>query len=229
MSPTEKLINTLDLYKTPIIPSRLRNETSRIPASSSSSDSLDLFRKRKRMVLMTDEDGRKVKGPKKGPTAHKTKPYAGEGGMKRLLAKRKTEAEEAAKEKEQRSKDTEKASKEIQTIPFVETTPPPASALRQEEWFKPTAEGQKPPLPSTSTLRVGRTMTHRNHGPPVSRPNKPSFSVPADEEEMADETNNQPEVKTVPMFAPPEGFSFASNASYPLSCSMILPLIYFPN
>ncbi|KAH7909137.1 hypothetical protein BJ138DRAFT_263226 [Hygrophoropsis aurantiaca] len=96
INAAEKALHELEVYKTPLLPTRLKGSTA-IP---------DIFMPKKghQLTLMRDERDNKprlgMKGKskdksKRKPTVNGTKPYAGEGGMKKWLARRKKEEEEA--------------------------------------------------------------------------------------------------------------------------------------
>lgn len=91
VNAAEKALHDLDVYKTPLLPSRLRGSHT-IP---------DMFKPKKTHapVLMRSERERKPRlgTSEKAETEQATaaKPYAGRGGMKKMLAKRKMEEQEA--------------------------------------------------------------------------------------------------------------------------------------
>ncbi|KAL0947309.1 hypothetical protein HGRIS_013428 [Hohenbuehelia grisea] len=112
-TPVQKAIHELDIYKTPLIPSRLRATTpslraydiNSIVSQDANSGAPDLFKKR-HPILMNDRQRRTSGSKRKGrdddnegkrKNVNETKPYAGEGGMKKLLARRKAEDEAMAK------------------------------------------------------------------------------------------------------------------------------------
>ncbi|KAG6379232.1 hypothetical protein JVT61DRAFT_11680 [Boletus reticuloceps] len=95
----EVALHELEVYKTPLLPTRFKGATA-VP-------DMFLHREKKAITLMTDDRpvkprlGTKSKGKRKERererergTINGTKPYAGEGGMKKWLARRKKEEEE---------------------------------------------------------------------------------------------------------------------------------------
>ncbi|KAI0646802.1 hypothetical protein C8Q79DRAFT_1008969 [Trametes meyenii] len=221
MNAAEKALHDLDVYKTPLLPSRLRGSQT-IP---------DMFKPKKTHapVLMRSERERK---PRLGtserlqedeqPTA--SKPYAGRGGMKKMLAKRKMEEQEERERERASAIETdqdeeadgphkpaykppsEKDEVEIQKVPDVSLPPPePAQPVR------PVGGREQ------SSLRVGRPRMSRNH---IARPMSKArnrFSAVFDEDDgedyMLDEKSEQTTVeepKKMPtLFESPKGFSFA--------------------
>ncbi|KAH9857821.1 hypothetical protein C2E23DRAFT_856465 [Lenzites betulinus] len=219
VNAAEKALHDLDVYKTPLLPSRLRGSQT-IP---------DMFKPKKTHapVLMRSERERKPRlgtsekvDAEEQPTA--SKPYAGRGGMKKMLAKRKKEEEE--------ERERERASA-IETDLDEEADGPHKPAYKGDESVdvqKKAAEiAPPPPEPvfpvrpvggrEQSSLRVGRTHTSRNH---IARPvakSRNRFSAAFDEDDgddsMLDETREQAaaeEPKKLPtLFESPKGFSFA--------------------
>ncbi|KAI0637243.1 hypothetical protein C8Q77DRAFT_556507 [Trametes polyzona] len=220
VNAAEKALHDLDVYKTPLLPSRLRGSQT-IP---------EMFKPKKTHapVLMRSDRERK---PRLGtsetleeeqPVA--SKPYAGRGGMKKMLAKRKLEEEEE-RERERASaietdqdeevdgphkapaKRAEEAHEKAQKVPDV-TLPPPEPAAP----VRPIGGREQ------SSLRVGRTRTSRNH---IARPiakARNRFSAAFDEDEgddsMLEESREQAaaeEPKKLPtLFESPKGFTFAA-------------------
>ncbi|KAI0327151.1 hypothetical protein GY45DRAFT_1159016 [Cubamyces sp. BRFM 1775] len=214
----EKALHDLDVYKTPLLPSRLRGSQT-IP---------DMFKPKKAHapVLMRSERERK---PRLGTSekaeaeqATAAKPYAGRGGMKKMLAKRKMEEQEehereraSAIETDQdeeaqgphkvsqtRRGDVTHTEKVPDVTPIPTETAPPARPVGGRE---------------QSSLRVGRVRTSRNHiARPVSK-SRNRFSAAFDEDEgddaMLDEVREQnavEEPKKLPtLFESPKGFTFA--------------------
>jgi nucleoporin NUP1 len=210
------------VYKTPLLPTRLRG-SSAIP---------DMFRHRKghTPVLMHDRENK----PRLGMTDQHTvsekgleeglspKPYAGRGGMKKLLAKRRLE-EEKEKEKE---KATVIETDEEEAV----TTSQKARDLDEKlvrELEKPREEQEQEPLrPQVggrvqSSLRVGRERTSRNHiARPKTKPKGGRFSAlyEEDEDSMNDgtrweESRDDVAIK-LPTFQLPSGFSFAKDVRH---------------
>ena len=87
-APAERALRQLDVYKTPLLPTRMRS--SNLPASITATTTPDMFKcRRLHLILMQDERLGKRTG--KSPVVNETKPYAGQGGMRKLLARRKLE------------------------------------------------------------------------------------------------------------------------------------------
>lgn len=235
VNAAEKALHELDIYKTPLLPSRLRGSTT-IP---------DIFKPKPRRshtpIFMRSDKNEK---PKLGKTKDKkqevngTKPYAGEGGLKKMLARRKQEEEEERQqEKVNAMDDGELDEEEIVPTkksgrPYVgKPTDTPASQPEKRYESVPAI----PPLPKfdpsfdrtannreQSSLRVGRTRTSRNH---ISRPttrSKNRFSAAYEddddedqmlEEKSADVIALEEAARKVPAFRVPDGFSFAKEVS----------------
>ncbi|KAG6833498.1 hypothetical protein H0H87_006070 [Tephrocybe sp. NHM501043] len=216
----EKALHELDIYKTPLVPTRLRSSNISTTATSS-----NLFKSRRasNLVLMQSDNiserlGRKSIGKKDLPTVNITKPYAGEGGMKKLLARRKQEADD---ENDEFPPDEDQMDDGSQTRHGK-------SAARSETVLAP---GPLPSLHSrpdrsstqSSSLRVGRTKSSRNHITRPARPQKMKFSAAFDEDAMDDGEELDEEamqrkkerealeeaVRHAPVFKIPEGFTFA--------------------
>ncbi|KAF8078175.1 hypothetical protein FPV67DRAFT_1464451 [Lyophyllum atratum] len=229
-SAIEKALHELDIYKTPLVPTRLRS--SNIPATSSSAD---LFKSRRssHLILMQDEKrinrlGRDVSGKKEVPVVNGTKPYAGEGGMKKLLARRKQEADEENDDGQPSIQDegedrmdegVQKLGKRVATR--VEISPPVLPPTKTD-WFSANTISSSRPA-ATSSLRVGRTKA-RNHIARPPRPAKTKFSAAYDDDDAMDDAEElDPEAierkkerealeeaaKRAPVFQIPAGFSFA--------------------
>jgi nucleoporin NUP1 len=223
VNAAEIALQELEVYKTPLLPTRLKGSAT-IP---------DMFvhKEKKQITLMTDDRpvkprlGTKGKGKDKSKKKAKeaingTKPYAGEGGMKKWLARRKREVEEAKDkdeaeamederaEEEQRRKDAEAHEKKREQELRLPPPPPPSVPA-----FAPRPARE---TPLTSSLRVGRTRTGRNHiDRPVSRhPGKFSAVFEDEDEEMdegraAEQKALEEAAKKVPVFELPAGFTFA--------------------
>lgn len=220
----KRTIEELDVYKTPLVPSRLRKAASgsaQNPAFSGSAGVTDMFRSKKGLVLMQDERKSPHLGKKsrkaKGKETNGTKPYAGEGGMKRLLARRKKETQDSAGVEpadEPEPKASADSAHRTSMPPPEILLPPPG-----KEVFAPMSSMAKPQ--GGSSLRVGRTLTSRTH---ISRP-KPSsklkFSASFDDDDDGmDENERNSEIKAIdeaskraPTFSVPAGFSFAKDVS----------------
>lgn len=218
-------MHELEVYKTPLLPTRLKGATA-VP-------DMFLHRERKHITLMTDDRptkprlGTKSKGKEKGKRKERepmngTKPYAGEGGVKKWLARRKKEEEEA-KEKERAEAmederaEEEKKRKEVEAEKKkreeeLKVPPPPPSA----PVFEPRVPHEGP---LSSSLRVGRTRTGRNHiERPVSRRAKFSAAFEDEDEDMeepraAEQKALEEAAKKAPAFELPAGFTFAKEVS----------------
>ncbi|KAL1947565.1 hypothetical protein VTO73DRAFT_13289 [Trametes versicolor] len=219
VNAAEKALHDLDVYKTPLLPSRLRGSQT-IP---------DMFKPKQSRapVLMRNERERKPRlgtseklSEDEQPTA--SKPYAGRGGMKKMLAKRKME------EREERERERASA---IETDQDEEVDGPhkpapkpvePENIPTQKAAPQVTLPEAVPPMRPVggreqSSLRVGRTRTSRNHiARPISKASN-RFSAAFDEDEgddaMFDENREQAaaeEPKKLPtLFESPKGFTFA--------------------
>lgn len=146
------------------------------------------------------------------------KPYAGRGGMKKLLARRRMEEDEE-KERDRSTAietDEEEASSTAQKAQaldekLVKELAHPAEPEPQP--FRPFVGGRE-----QSSLRVGRQRTSRNH---IARPQAKArggrFSALYEEEEedaMDDGSRGKDDAaKKLPSFQPPPGFSFAKDVS----------------
>lgn len=163
-------------------------------------------RRSSRLVLMLDDGERGRKAHK--TTVNETKPYAGQGGMKKLLARAKLDAD---KEDESPTTEPKEPSPPL-VVASVPAPPPPGS-----DWFATALSSV--PNPAGSSLRVGRQKISRNH---IQRPSKSRFSA-ADEDEgdeaMEDDDSSRERkaleeaAKKVPVFQIPPGFSFAKDVS----------------
>lgn len=222
------------MYKTPLLPTRLRGSNT-VP---------DMF-KPKRVhapVLMHDRDQKprlgmadKASGSAKAPEESQgVKPYAGSGGMRKLLARRRKEEEEQEeKEKEQEKEDaivtdeepdTRQQAQELEAKLAAELNP--VSVHEPEQVDPPTTciGGREQP-----SLRVGRTRTSRNH---IARPKVKSqagrFSALYEEDE--DDAMEEGRDKDVKLPTPPEkvsavqvpsGFSFAKEVMSRSDCHFL--------
>ncbi|TFK25034.1 hypothetical protein FA15DRAFT_668907 [Coprinopsis marcescibilis] len=207
-APAQRALYELDIYKTPLIPTRLRSLNR--PSGSNASDIPSMFKPRRssQLVLM-DDDRRHDKG-KKGRSSKQhradTKPYAGAGGMKKLLARRKQEVEESS-DKETETREEPSA---------------PSTSSKEPDWFEVASAGN--PLPSGSSVRVGRVRGTRNHiERPSARPRHNKFSAVFEEEddlmdpaEEARRKELEEAAKKLPVFDIPAGFTFAKPEATPL-------------
>lgn len=217
INTTEKILRELEVYKTPLLPTRLRGSNG-IP---------EMFKPKKGhgLVLMHDRDSKSRLGS--GEKSEKdlednqvSKPYAGRGGMKKLLARRRQEEEEE-KEKERLSAietDEEEALRTSQKAKELDEKL--VKDLSQP--LNPEPEPQRASVGgrAQSSLRVGRTKSSRNH---IDRPKAKGkgggrFSALYEEEEedAMDDGFKQESPKKLPAWAPPPGFSFAKDTA-PLS------------
>jgi len=183
----------------------------------------DMFKSRRasRPILMSDDRDKSGAKKKKGPVVNETKPYAGEGGMKKLLARAKLEAE---KEREDEKEDDGGQSMDDNKEGASELPLSPPPTLITSDWFKSAVSGTSASS-SGSSLRVGRQKTSRNH---IQRPSKSRFSAAYDDEgddamdddERVKERRILEEAATkVPVFNIPPGFTFAKD----VSCSQFFP------
>lgn len=235
VNAAEKALHELDIYKTPLLPSRLRG-SSTIP---------DMFKPKPQrahtpilMLADRDEKPRLGKGKGKGEV-NGTKPYAGEGGMKKLLARRRQEADEEREAERAQAMDdgTILEEDEEEDQPRGKQGRSYGAGLAREKHApekKYEAVPALPPVPTfdptfdrnagreQSSLRVGRTRIARNH---ITRPTSKShnrFSAAFDEEEEDDQMGDEKSAdqialeeaaKKVPVFSVPAGFSFAKEVS----------------
>ena len=211
INTTEKILRELEVYKTPLLPTRLRG-SSAVP---------DMFKTKRGhgLVLMHDRDSKSRLGAGDKPekdldVSQSPKPYAGRGGMKKLLARRRQEAEEE-KEKERAAAietDEEEALRTSQKAKELDEK-------LVKELDRPLEQEPEPERPAVagrpqSSLRVGRLKSSRNH---IDRPRAKGrgggrFSAlyEEDEEDSMDDGYKQESPK-LPTWAPPAGFSFAKD------------------
>ena len=240
MSIAEKALHELDVYKTPLLPTRLKSSTS-VP---------DIFKPKKAhyLILMQDKDGSARLGVPSNKKSKKnringTKPYAGEGGMKKLLARRKREEEgekdtavgteghgDAAggERKSSRARVDGRTSTADAASDRKESEPPNRSSNTDRS---SEVVGGRP----QSSLRVGRTKINRSH---LTRPPRPAnrFSARyADEDgddQMQDDTELSKEqlileeaAKKVPVFEIKPGFTFAKESVSILTFHLRQPIV----
>ena len=234
-SPAEKALHELDIYKTPLIPSRLRlsNETSKSTEQVASSSVPDLFKSRRtsKLVLIHDEKrstrlGAKHVDSRKAPVVNDTKPYAGEGGMKKLLARHKYDI---GVDEEQDVQDTEDKGMDddAQVELSRKSETGKGTSATKTDWFAAASTIDRP-LNTTSSLRVGRDKKRNHIARPKAKLVKPKFSAAFDEDgdDVMDDGINDEKEKAGKeevsgnrfIFTPPPGFSFVqnvSNISYP--------------
>ncbi|KAG2149306.1 hypothetical protein DEU56DRAFT_752938 [Suillus clintonianus] len=227
INPAEKALHELEVYKTPLLPSRLKGAP--IP---------DTFipKKNRPITLMHDRDRERKKGKGKNKMKDRdgvngTKPYAGEGGMKKWLARRKWE-EEAVRAHEDADRETEKerameedesAEAEAQRVREQQKKAQVEEARRKMQMEVPAvpkAPAFEPKLSATremSSLRVGRSRV-RNHieRPSAKRTNRFSAAFEDDEDVMDDDRVALEEAaKKAPVFEIPPGFTFAKETPIP--------------
>ena len=168
--------------------------------------------------------GRKVRPNGKPAVVNETKPYAGEGGMKKLLARRKLEREEDQEDNREQAKGDRETTQSIEMANTTSLTPkevinpvPPSHILPQ----KNSAAFASSSSSSGSSLRVGRAKTSRNHiNRPIARPSKTKFSAVFeddgddamggdDEDALKEKEILKESARNAPVFDIPAGFSFA--------------------
>ncbi|KAG9226029.1 hypothetical protein CCMSSC00406_0008691 [Pleurotus cornucopiae] len=263
LTPAQKALHALDVYKTPLIPTRLRAGTPTqglfdvnglISGSTSGLTGPDLFRRRNPLILMNDrerggrrkgdrESSKRDKKHKKTREVNETKPYAGAGGMKKLLARARAEdADElrsASNEipKGESRMSTDKAKQKVEVDEEVQTDDNNVPPLPSSDWYSIASQPTQAGPSLGSSLRVGRSKISRNHiarpaAPIGKRPNK--FSAVYEDEVMdgdddakdaaAFESDDRRKerieleeaAKRVPVFNPPPSFSFAKEGPAPV-------------
>lgn len=225
----EIALQELEKYRTPLVPSRLGSSNVDVALPG-----LFQARKKARALVLIKRDKRDDK-PRLGhaskyinsskekdkdtPSKNKnSKPYAGEGGLKKLLARRKQEVIEAEfvedpdvqtmgddNERElEHPKRTSKIAEPVRspaTFARKVSAPPPSSFV--------SMTGRKPVH--------GRTSRARTVGPTRTR-NRFTAAYEDDEQDGADDLTTMPEELSresesvsvsLPKFEPPSGFSFA--------------------
>ncbi|KAF8636477.1 hypothetical protein AX17_003292 [Amanita inopinata Kibby_2008] len=245
-SPAERALHELDIYKTPLLPSRLRssNDSAQSAEVLATSAIPDLFksRRKQKLVLMHDDKrpirlGTKGTDAGKTPVANNTKPYAGEGGMKKLLARRKLEA--VADE------GIVKSSQDRQVFDVTAD-----EAMEDDRASKPETNGvdSAATLPlvtdrfaaapinlhisgTGSSLRVGRVKTRNHIARPMAKLSRSKFSAAFEDDgddimdEGAVETEKEKDreredtTSRAPIFSAPPGFSFAKELPQPVQSS----------
>ncbi|KAG2041551.1 hypothetical protein BDR03DRAFT_1077242 [Suillus americanus] len=241
INPAEKALHELEVYKTPLLPSRLKGAP--IPDTF-------ISKKSRPITLMHDRDRERKKG--KGKIKMKdrdgvngTKPYAGEGGMKKWLARRKREEEavrayeeaDREKDKERAMEEDESAEAEAERLSEQQQKAQAEEAQRKKQMevaAVPKAPAFEPKLGATremSSLRVGRSRM-RNHieRPSAKRTNKFSAAFEDDEDVMDDERAALEEAaKKAPVFEIPAGFTFAKEVDqFHGTCAKELPISALP-
>ena len=246
-APAERALHQLDVYKTPLLPTRMRS--SNLPASITATTTPDMFKRRRpsHLILMQDDKDRLGKKTGKSPVVNETKPYAGEGGMKKLLARRKLEEDlELENDRNDKADPKDNASQEDRADQMAKeiglmggdtshyNLPPLTAASLSgnksgSDWFT-TASGSSVST-SGSCLRVGRAKTSRNH---IQRPSRARFSAVYEDDvddSMEDDRNRRTEreeleeaARKAPLFNIHRGFSFANDTSVCYFC--YFPLFY---
>jgi nucleoporin NUP1 len=209
--------------------------SSNLPASITATTTPDMFKSRRpsHLILMQDDKDRQMG---KRPVMNETKPYAGEGGMKKLLARRKLEEDlEVENDQKDKADRKDKDGQENQADPMAKETGPmdgnishynlhplPATSLSgnkpSPDWFA-TVSGSSAST-TGSSLRVGREKTSRNH---IQRPSRARFSAVYEDDvddSMEDDINRRTEreeleeaARKAPLFNIPKDFSFANDTS----------------
>ncbi|KAI5835619.1 hypothetical protein K523DRAFT_335664 [Schizophyllum commune Tattone D] len=200
----QKALLELDAYKTPIIPSRRRKDTSDASALASTSRPTtgpDLFKKKRKFVPMNEEEqlalslsgqGKKKKKSKdKEARANDTKPYSKPDGLKKLMTRHKAgEDPDASFESEGANEltrsdsqmDTSTGTTEKENKTNEQTVPD----LPPQDNFAPRSAD----VPAQgSSLRIGRTKTSRQHlaRPTIQRPLKKKFSAAFEDDDADDD------------------------------------------
>lgn len=175
--------------------------------------------------------GAKHVDSRKAPLTNDTKPYAGEGGMKKLLARHKYEVG-TDEEQDQRVQDIiegeDKAMDDSdQAEPSLRSGTGRGSSATKTDWFAAASDVDRP-LNTASSLRVGRDKKRNHIVRPKAKSVKPNFSAAFDEDgdDMMDEGIDDEQEKIGKeeilsskfVFSPPPGFSFdqnVSNRTYP--------------
>ncbi|TFK67873.1 hypothetical protein BDN72DRAFT_68917 [Pluteus cervinus] len=206
-SAAERALHGLDIYKTPLLPSHLRSASAK-PSTAFPSNGPDLFQSRRKAKLVLMQDSERVDSttPKrKKKRASENKPYAGQGGIRKLLTKRQLEDggdSEATTEAVNSSTSNGNA---VTQTEEVEQAHYRRSIGRDDEINASNV--------NASSLRIGRVKTRTSIPRPRSRPMRLKFSAAFDEDETIDEDmlseNRHRVMEDDPMFKPPEGFTFA--------------------
>ena len=186
--------------------------------------------------------GRKSIVKRDVPLVNETKPYAGEGGMKKLLARRRMEAEknanipgnDDAKEKEtvhaggveNHTNDVRPTLNDTSAEPHTGLDSTRPSFHANKDWYSTVSSSST--SASVSSLRVGRTKTRAHIVRPITRPMKTKFSAAYEDDDAMDdvdvpqsESAKQLErqmldeaAKRAPVFDIPEGFCFPKEVCF---------------
>ncbi|SJL04427.1 uncharacterized protein ARMOST_07793 [Armillaria ostoyae] len=213
----ERTLHELDIYRTPLKPSRLRENSS---LASSPGGATDMFSRKKSYQRMPG--GRTVKAK----VTNQTKPYAGDAGIKKHLARsRKASVEEVVPSKGKLNDGDVSMNEGRPLSDILPEINKDRGELRLPDNQSKTSKAaeKQSSMPSSSSLRVGRTFTSRNHIDRPSRPGKNGFSAAYDDgedEEREEESRKEREMmeeaaKHVPIFNIPAGFSFAKDTDKP--------------
>lgn len=219
-NPAERALHELDVYKTPLVPTRLRSSGK---TGSSLPGVPDLFKSKRasKLVLMQDFERKDVQGKKKKKRPAEAKPYSGEGGMRRLLAKRKLEETDAHVDKSADRLSSGQTGGEKSSLreimPTTSSRQEVSDDLKNTELaFTFPEQPHVPPLPFSpggSSLRVGRTKNRTSIPRPKTRASKSGFSAVFDEDEtMEEDIQNEGSGGTQQenlAYKAPEGFTFA--------------------
>lgn len=207
INASEIALSELDIYRTPLLPSRLRGSET-IP---------EMFKPKKVHAVVPMKSGKrdlprlgtgrkKRKSKKEEDTC---KPYSAHGSMKKLLQRRKME-EGTEKDHTEHAMDTSDVNTDGDPLR-------PSSA----------AEGAPTPIPEpdvpqrrvyareTSSLRVGRSKMNRPDRPTSVRgPSRTKFSAAFEDDEPVDQKDQDVQrFGAKPMFEPPKDFTFARDVS----------------
>lgn len=167
--------------------------------------------------------GAKHADSRKAPLTNDTKPYAGEGGMKKLLARHKYEIGPDEEQDQRVQEGEDKAMDDSgQAGPSVKSGIGIGSSATKTDWFAAASDVDRP-LDTGSSLRVGRDKKRNHIVRPKAKSVKPKFSAAFDEDgdDMMDEGIDDEQEKIGKeeissskfVFSPPPGFSFAPNVS----------------
>jgi nucleoporin NUP1 len=230
MNAAEKALQELDIYKTPLLPSRLRLQ-SEGPMSAEIPDMLRHNKvkvpvpdRRRKVSRQHDEGpprlGMKPVSNKKERSTKERKPYAGEGGAKKLLARRRREEaeiggdasvdnNESMQEAGKDNNDTDAPAAQKPTIADSADAFPlvPNTDFGKDD-FAPGA-----PTTGASSLRVGRAKTSRASRPepaPTRRPGGSRFSAAMEDEEEERHIETRVQPSAAPMYKAPKGFDFGA-------------------
>jgi nucleoporin NUP1 len=141
------------------------------------------------------------------PLVNETKPYAGEGGMKKLLARRRMEAEKYEQKTEVIGSDDAEEKVHVGVVENHTNDARPTLNGRSDELHTgvdPTRPSSHPPpaskdwysnasssstSASVSSLRVGRTKTRAHIVRPIARPMKTKFSAAYEDDDSMDDVD----------------------------------------